>query len=816
MTRRPFALLTLLAVALPAVAQPPAAGDETETVRKVNAAIDKGVQYLRSQHSKDKQWEGLWLNMLAGLDGGVTTLAMLNCGIPPDDREVASALAFLRGKEPRATYSVGLQTMVFAEARNKNDQLLVQRNVDWLVKTATRRGGKIAGWSYGPEAAATGNHDGSNTQYALLGLYAGKQAGARVDDAVWREIEQLYKDGLNPEGANAGFWVYAPGGPDGMNPPSFTMTVAGVCGLLIAGMGLDASQQQLDPATGVASRCGFYGANDPVVRGLNWIGSKFAFANAPGNKNFTFYNVYGIERVGRLSGLRFLGNKDWYREGCNELTADQSKNRSGQHANGSWHRGDGADGIDQTHVISTSFALLFLSKGRSPVLLSKLAWGDFGTPEKGVLVEKGPDPAVVGWNRKHNDARHLTEFAARTLFDGRPMGWQVYDARRREFNSDVAIADEVGSLVQSPVLYLTGHERPRLSNQQKAILKKYVEEGGFVLAEACCGSKDFADGFHDLMDDLFRETPLAPLPPEHPVWRSHFAVPPTAFPKLEGMSRGCRTVCVFSPEPLAGYWEESKYMKADAGRGQAAFQLGANVIAYATGKEPPKQRLTTTKIATPTDADRAPPRGTLQAVQLKLDESAPADNAVRNLMAHLRDAARLDVSIQKQSLRADEEDLLKFRFLYVHGRKRVALGDAELDNLRTALKSGGLLLADACCGSAAFDAGFRETVAKLFPDAKLEPIPADDELFGASLTGAPLTTVKRRDKASQAGTADDGYREVAPALEGVKVDGRWVLIYSKYDLGCALEGHKSSDCLGHTRDSALQIATAAVLYALKR
>ena len=55
-----------------------------------------------------------------------------------------------------------------------------------------------------------------------------------------------------------------------------------------------------------------------------------------------------------------------------------------------------------------------------------------------------------------------------------------------------------------------------------------------------------------------------------------------------------------------------------------------------------------------------------------------------------------------------------------------------------------------------------------------------------------------------------------PALEGIKVEGRWVVIYSKYDLGCALEGHKSSDCLGHTRDSALQIATAAVLYSLKR
>ncbi|HTU91400.1 MAG TPA: DUF4159 domain-containing protein, partial [Gemmataceae bacterium] len=63
---------------------------------------------------------------------------------------------------------------------------------------------------------------------------------------------------------------------------------------------------------------------------------------------------------------------------------------------------------------------------------------------------------------------------------------------------------------------------------------------------------------------------------------------------------------------------------------------------------------------------------------------------------------------------------------------------------------------------------------------------------------------------------DPEYRELAPALEGIKYNGRWVVIYSKYDLGCALERHKSSDCLGHDYDSAVRLGRAAVLYALKR
>jgi hypothetical protein len=50
----------------------------------------------------------------------------------------------------------------------------------------------------------------------------------------------------------------------------------------------------------------------------------------------------------------------------------------------------------------------------------------------------------------------------------------------------------------------------------------------------------------------------------------------------------------------------------------------------------------------------------------------------------------------------------------------------------------------------------------------------------------------------------------------VKINGRWAIIYSKYDLGCALERTKSSDCLGHDFDSAALLGKAALLYALRR
>ena len=43
-----------------------------------------------------------------------------------------------------------------------------------------------------------------------------------------------------------------------------------------------------------------------------------------------------------------------------------------------------------------------------------------------------------------------------------------------------------------------------------------------------------------------------------------------------------------------------------------------------------------------------------------------------------------------------------------------------------------------------------------------------------------------------------------------------MVIYSRYDVGCALEKHQSPDCLGHDYASAVRLGKAAVLYALNR
>ena len=112
------------------------------------------------------------------------------------------------------------------------------------------------------------------------------------------------------------------------------------------------------------------------------------------------------------------------------------------------------------------------------------------------------------------------------------------------------------------------------SKKEAALLKEYLARGRFVLAEACCGDKRFDRDFRALMKRLFPGSPLKPLPTSHPVWKAagKFAVPPRSFP-LEGIEKDGRTVVIYSPVPLAGYWEAN-----DHARGREQGRVGIPAV----------------------------------------------------------------------------------------------------------------------------------------------------------------------------------------------------------------------------------------------
>ena len=336
------------------------------------------------------------------------------------------------------------------------------------------------------------------------------------------------------------------------------------------------------------------------------------------------------------------------------------------------------------------------------------------------------------------------------------------------------------------------------------------------------------------MARIFPGSTLKTVPPEHSIWGMFPGVSARDFPDLMYLDRGCRTVAIFSPSPLAGYWEERRFLPADGrdpkNRGEKAFCLSRNVIAYATGMELPKPKLSKTKIVT-APGGGAIARSKFRALQLKYISKAtvqqpPAADALRNLMNYLGDKAKLDVALTSEVLPPSDDKLTKYKFMYLHGREPVSFAANESDNVKANLQTGGLLLADAACSDIkkwkAFDQSFRTAMKTMWGQdlVTISPTTADgkeDPLFKiAREARIDLKGVRcRREKPDGSG-AEAELRSYPVHLEGIKVKGRWVVVYSKYDIGCGIEGHKSADCLGHDKESALRIAAAVVLYSLKR
>jgi hypothetical protein len=131
------------------------------TAEQVRDAIDRGVDFLKRGQFRD----GSWQEVSPVMPGGVTalsTLALLNAGVPKDDPQIQAALTILRQIPPQATYPVALQTMVFSIAEPEKDAPLIRRNVRWFEEGQKREPRNRGMWSY-----PLGDGDNSNSQFAI-------------------------------------------------------------------------------------------------------------------------------------------------------------------------------------------------------------------------------------------------------------------------------------------------------------------------------------------------------------------------------------------------------------------------------------------------------------------------------------------------------------------------------------------------------------------------------------------------------------------------------------------------------------------------
>jgi len=737
------------------------------TQEDVEQAIRDAIRFLKSEQQPNGSWPEFDGTNATGTTS-LATLALLTAGVPTNDPNVARALKYLEqysAVDLDRTYTVSLQTMVFAAADPERYKLSLLGNVAWLERaqvTEPQRGTWPGSWTYDSLKVQQG--DNSNTQYALLALYAASEAGIPVKPQVWALARQYWESGQKPQGPDRGGWAYMPGDA---KRASGSMTCAGISSLIISGMRRYEGQERL---VGDQIRdCGVGGINPDIQRGLDWMGARFRVSENIGNgQQWKYYYLYGLERAGRLSGSRFFGDHDWYREGAEHLVHDPSRDQLA----GKW--------VSNVHpednpIITTSFVLLFLSKGRAPVLINKLRHG----PEN-------------DWNNDRDDVRNLTGLVSRDWKN--LVTWQVVDP------SSASVED----LMQAPILFFNGHEFPEFDPQARKNLREYVEQGGFLFAESCCGRPEFDRGFRELMKELFPEPEydLHPLAEDHAVWRSKHLLSPDIHP-LWGIEHGCRTVVIYSPGDLSCFWNQMENQPENPSVIKAQ-RVGQNVVDYATGRELPADKLAVRDV---TKFEKEVPKsGALHIGKLRhAGDWNVAPMSIPNLTTMLRDKLHFDVVINHREIFPSDPNLPYYPLIYIHGRAALSFSNNDLEALRKHLDPGaGILFADAACGSPSFDASFRKFVAELLPDNPMVPIPPDDEIYTEKI-GFDLSNVQY----SKAAGGGKGRAQ----LEGVKLNGHWAVIYSKYDIGCALERQQGLDCKGYTHDSALKIGANIVIYA---
>jgi hypothetical protein len=181
-----------------------------------------------------------------------------------------------------------------------------------------------------------GTTDNSNTQFAILALWAARRHGVPMERSM-KLMVRRYHTSQKADGGWAYRYTY--GGGEGGGP---AMNAVGLLGLAV-GHGLAGEGRKGKPV------------NDPsIVKGFVAL-ARHIGEPAGRMKDLPMANLYflwSVERVGVLYDLATVGKKDWYCWGAEILVANQK-------GDGNW---DGGGYPGASKPLDTCLALLFLKR----------------------------------------------------------------------------------------------------------------------------------------------------------------------------------------------------------------------------------------------------------------------------------------------------------------------------------------------------------------------------------------------------------------------------------------------------------------------
>jgi len=675
--------------------------------------------------------------------GGKTALcayALLAAGESPEKDKMKQTLAWLAGIDMKGTYARAMRANVWGMiGRNRKYHRYLKADTDWLVTHVDHLGG----YDYIPrpipkgseELRKRGRYDNSNSQLAVLGVWAGARNGAEVPIGYWKLVERHWLDCQLPDGG----WAYM--GPKvNANSKSYgSMSVAGLATMFIC---FDAIYSKAFIA------CRTDTEYKPITDGLKWLDKNFSATSNPGRGGgHYYYYLYGVERVGLASGYKYFGQKDWYKLGTQALLARQG-------GGGGWG-----------NEITTAFALLFLARGRHPVLFNKLQYDG-------------------SWNCRPRDLANLTRWITRTF--ERQVNWQI-----------IHLGVPVREWHDAPILYISGATAPKFTDADLDKLRTFVQQGGVIFSEAACNRTAFSLAMQRAYAKMFSPYELKRLPEDHPIYRRELHFDIRSGKTLSAISNGVRLLAVHTPSQVSRAWQLNEYSSS-----ADKFKAAANLYFYVTDKG----------ILPPRGVCRWPRKRsfaaatTVKIIPVKHNGNwNPEPLALTRFAIEMGNRHRVKVDIAKEAS-PTALDAKAAPVAVMTGTRAFTWTDAERKALAKYLQAGGTLIADAGGGSKAFAKAFADEMAQVLPGAKAGLIPNGHALY--TKAGPAIKKVRYR-KALRASV----YDKTRPRLKGYVLRTRLAVIFSRDDLVAGLVGYPQWGLKGYEPDSAFAIMRNAVLHA---
>jgi hypothetical protein len=419
------------------------------------------------------------------------------------------------------------------------------------------------------------------------------------------------------------------------------------------------------------------------------------------HKVYVGYTLFSVERVGLVTGQKYIGSHDWYAELAQKVIASQS-------ANGSW--GKSEQPVADT-LIDTAFSVLFLARGRHPVMMNKL---QLDPPGRGVHGE---------WDNRPRDLANLAAFASREL--ERPVQWQV-----------VPLDRDPADWSDAPILYLASNAALKLSHAEVGKLRTFIDAGGMLFTQADDSAQGFNLHVDALAKGLYPEGQLKELPRDHELYTLQYQIPFAKRPRLRGMTDAAgRLVWVHSPTDLAVSWQQRAMVTK-----REAFELGVNLFAFAAGKSDLRHRLEPRAIPAPAAA----PAATVSLARLNVGGLwDPWPGAFGRFGRYLYGETSLGLTTV-DTAPAKLTDAGAPRLAHVYLPPGATLSGEDAAALRQFVTSGGTLIVESPGATNPGAVRPRTTVtgdhlgsalAGVFPNARFDPVTENHPVVGAPRQG---------------------------------------------------------------------------------